>query len=104
MSKDTTTAANKNRRIRQDALREQLSMQGHEQHITDILNKLMNEAVEYDSVMVKRFEVTINTKLKLMNKYISDLKSVELSGDLQFSDMTDEQIESRIRELSAGQS
>lgn len=75
---DTATAKNKNRRLRQEALREQLSQQGHEQHITDMVNKLMNEAVEVEPPMVKRFEVAISTKLKLMNKYIPDLKQSEL--------------------------
>ncbi len=99
MAGDSATAKNKNRRIRQEALREQLSAQGHEQHIIDLLTKLMDEATEYDSVMIKRFEVVINTKLKLMNKYIPDLKSTELTGEIQISDMTEMQIEDRIKAL-----
>ncbi len=75
---DTATPKNKNRRLRQEALREQLSIQGHEQHISDIVKKLMDEAQDIDAPMVKRYEVVINTKLKLMNKYIPDLKQTEL--------------------------
>lgn len=81
MPGDTATAKNKNRRIRQEALREQLAAQGHEQHILDLLSKLMDEGQEFDSSMIKRFEVAINTKLKLISKYLPDLKQTELIGD-----------------------
>ena len=42
------TAAAKNKRIRQEALREQLQAQGHVQHVVDILDKLRNEKQEIE--------------------------------------------------------
>jgi len=78
MSRDTATAKNKNRRIRQEALREQLAAQGHEQHIIDMLSKIMDESNEIEPHMLKRFEVAINTKLKLIDKYLPGLKALEI--------------------------
>ena len=83
------TNAAKNRTIRQEALREQLSAQGHVQHIVDILNKLSDESQEIDPNMVGRYKVTVDTKLKLINKYLPDLKSTELTGEGGGSILTD---------------
>lgn len=80
---DTATAKNKNRRIRQQALREQLQAQGHEQHIVEMVDKIRDESTKIEPSMLRRYEVAINTKLKLLNKYIPDLKQtdVELTGE-----------------------
>lgn len=78
---DTATAKQKNRRIRKEALREQLQQQGHLQHVVDILNKLMDEENKLESAMVKRYKITLDTKLKLIGKYLPDLKAVEVEGE-----------------------
>ena len=75
-----TTAANKNRSIRQEALREQLSAQGHVQHVTDIAKKLTDLNGELDSVQVQRLKAAADIKLKLIGKYLGDVKAVEISG------------------------
>ena len=74
------TNAAKNKAIRQEALREQLASQGHLQHVVDILGKVSDPLLEIDPGMVKRYEITINTKLKLISKYLPDPKQIELSG------------------------
>jgi hypothetical protein len=76
-----TTAANKNRAIRQEALREQLSNQGHVQHIVEMLNEIQDLQRDLDSNDLARYKVAIDTKLKLIGKYLPDLKSVEHTGD-----------------------
>lgn len=81
MAKDTATAKNKNRRIRQEALREQLANQGHLQHVTEILDRLQDEAQEIEPAMVNRYKTVVDAKIKLMSKYIPDLKSTELTGE-----------------------
>ena len=75
------TRAQSNRRIRQEALRDQLSNQGHLQHILDITDKLSNPEEEIDNGMVTRYSKVIDTKLKLLNKYLPDLKAVEITGE-----------------------
>ena len=74
------TAAHKSRAIRQEALREQLSNQGHVQHVTDIAQKLTNLEGELDPVQVQRLKAAADIKLKLIGKYLGDVKAVEISG------------------------
>ena len=76
-----TTASNKNRAIRQEALREQLSNQGHVQHVTDIAKKLTDLENDLDSTQVQRLKSAADIKLKLIGKYLGDVKAIELSGD-----------------------
>ena len=72
------TAKHKNRRIRQEALREQLASQGHIQHVIEILDEVNDPDSEIDQNMLQRKKLVVDTKLKLINKYLPDLKSVEV--------------------------
>jgi hypothetical protein len=76
-----TTAANKNRSVRKEALREQLSAQGHVQHVVDILDEIKDLRKDLDQQELARYKVVLDTKLKLISKYLPDLKSVEHTGD-----------------------
>ena len=81
MTRDTRTGAQRNRAIRQDELREQLAAQGHLQHVVDLSNKLIDADNEMDNAMVNRTKIAIDAKLKIIDKYLPSLKSVELSGN-----------------------
>jgi len=74
------TKAQLNRQVRQEALRDQLSQQGHEQYISEIISNLSDPEMEYDSLWVQRLKAAADLRLKLMAKYIPDLKSTELTG------------------------
>lgn len=74
------TRAQLNRAVRQDSLRELLSQQGHEQYILDIVSKLSDPELEYDSLWIQRLKASAELRLKLMAKYLPDLKSTELTG------------------------
>lgn len=78
---DKATAAAKNRRVRQEALRDQLSAMGLVQHVIETAEKLNDETIEIDQLMVARYKIAIDTKLKLIAKYLPDLKQTELIGD-----------------------
>ena len=75
------TRAQANRRIRQEALREQLSQQGHAQHIIEILDEMREPGVEITSLELQKNKLIIDTKLALMKKYLPDVKQVEITGD-----------------------
>jgi hypothetical protein len=75
------TRAQMNKKIRQEALREQLSSQGHVQHVVDSIDKLEQLDEELDSTQVQRIRAAIDSRLKLVDKYLPSLKSVELTGD-----------------------
>jgi len=72
--------ANKNRAIRQEALRESLEAGGHIQHVLEICKDLDDLSVNMDNTEVQRKRAVIDTKLKLIGKYLPDTKSVELSN------------------------
>ena len=76
------TAAHKNRQIRQEALREQLSAQGHVQHVVEIAKKLAGLDNDLDQVAVARLKASADIQLKLIGKYLGDVKAVsmEISG------------------------
>jgi hypothetical protein len=78
---DSRNAATRNRQIRQEALRDQLQTQGHLQHVIDISGKLSDEAINLDREIVNRYKIVLETKLKLINKYLPDLKAVEVTGE-----------------------
>ena len=71
-----------NRAIRQENLREQLSAQGHVQHVVDNMEKMIALSVTDDNFRnsLDKYKAVNDTKLKLINKYLPDLKSTELSN------------------------
>lgn len=72
--------ANENRAIRQEALRDSLEAGGHIQHVIKICKVLDDLTSPLEAVEVQRLKVVIDTKLKLIGKYLPDTKSVELSN------------------------
>ena len=79
MARDTATAAAKNKRIRQEALRAQLASQKHVEHVVDILGKLKDESNEVEPQMVQRYKIVLDAKFKLIDKYLPTEKPTDLS-------------------------
>ena len=77
-----TTRANENRRIRQDALREQLSSKGLMQQVIESAVKLADLDTPLESIDVQRLTAANNARLALVKKYLPDLKQtdIEMSG------------------------
>ena len=80
--KQGQTRAQSNRAIRQEALREQLSSQGHVQHVIKILGKIeaLNAVDSTFSNDLAKYKVANEQRMKLVNKYLPDLKLQELVG------------------------
>jgi len=72
--------ANKERGIRQEELRRKLAAQGHEQHLIETLKKIADLDEELDSLEIQRLRAAADIRLKIMNKYLPDLKQNELTG------------------------
>jgi len=73
--------AQQNRRIRQEALREQLANGGHLQHVIDLASKLADLDTNLEPNEVQRLKAAIDAKMKLVNKYLPELKATELTGE-----------------------
>lgn len=78
MKSKGVSRANENRAIRQEALRASLEAGGHIQHVINICDELTDLDSPLEVVEVQRLKVVIDTKLKLIGKYLPDTKSVEL--------------------------
>ena len=81
MPKTGVTEANARRAIKQKELREQLSKQKLVEKVIDISKKLTDPDNTIDTAMVTRYRAAADINCKLINKYLPDLKSVEMSGD-----------------------
>ena len=75
------TRAQSNRRIRQEALREQLAQGKHVEHVIDMLENLQEPPEDFTPLDLQRVKVIIDTKLALIKKYLPDPKQVELTGE-----------------------
>ena len=73
--------AAKNKAIRQEALREQLTNGGHLQHVIDIAKQLNDGHLSLESSAIQALRASADIKLKLINKYLPDLKSMEHTGE-----------------------
>lgn len=68
------------REINREELKRYLAERGKLSYIFDNLEKLENQTVEMDSVMVSRLNASNSTRLALLKKYLPDEKSVELKN------------------------
>ena len=103
MAKTGVTRANANRRLRQDALRDQLSNQGHVQHVVDIVNEVNDPSIEYDQLMLQRKKLVIDTKLKLINKYLPDVKQQEIVDNTEVHKAMDKMSDAELEAIAKGE-
>jgi len=75
------TRAQLNRKIRQDALRDQLETKGLLQKVIDTVEEIADLGKTMDQHELNRLKTANEQRLKMVNKYLPDLKAVEISGD-----------------------
>ena len=81
MARSGQSRAEANRAIRQQALREQLAGKGLLQQAIEISEKLGDLNKELDANQISRLRAAGDLKMKLVAKYLGDVKSVELTGE-----------------------
>lgn len=79
-----TRAAN-NKSIRQEALREQLSKQKHLEQVVKNVKKFEEQGAAMEPNELQALKHATDTRLKLINKYLPDLKQVEIEGGIEHS-------------------
>lgn len=75
--------ATRNRKAKQESLRDYLEQRGKVSHVFDLLEKIEDESIEFDNDMLPRYKIAIDTRLKLLNKYIPDLRQTDLDIGVQ---------------------
>ena len=79
MPSSGVTRANENKRIRQEALREQLAGQKHVEHVVEYARKLADLDKELDGLAIQRLRAAAEIKKNLIDKYLPSLKATDLS-------------------------
>jgi len=120
MPKDSRTAAQRNRAIRQEALREQLSQQKHVEQVVENIGKIedvegfikkkINEGLKIEQIIplvksnTERLKTATELRLKLVNKYLPDLKAseVEIFGGLEESPNIPDETKGKVIKLLDG--
>lgn len=75
--KSGVSRAEANKAIRQEALREQLANGKHLEHVIEMSNKIANLDELLENNDLNRLKIASELKLKLINKYLPDLKQLE---------------------------
>lgn len=85
MARSGESRAQANKRIRQEALREQLAAQGHVQHAVDLLGKIKDlqgesETADFD---LKKYKTAFDGHIRLVDKYLptDTVTQIEGTGD-----------------------
>lgn len=97
------TVAARNKKVREEALREQLRNKGLVQQVLEISEKLNNQYLKLENSHINALKASAELKLKLVNKYMPDLKAIEHSQDPDnpISELADAELKSSIAELVA---
>lgn len=75
--------ATRNRKAKQEALRDYLEGRGLIQHIFELLEKIEDESTDVDANKLARYKTGIDTRLKLVNKYLPDLRQTDVDLGIQ---------------------
>ncbi len=94
------TRAQENKAIRQEALREQLSSAKHVEHVIEMANKIAALDEELDTLEVTRLKTASEIKLRLISKYLPDLKQQEITIDAEVTakEHTRKELEAKLSE------
>ena len=103
------TRGHENRRIRQEALRDQLSAQGHVQHLVEIANKLTDlpdpgtgkKGHELEALDIQRLRGAADIHKGLVDKYLPTLKQVDSTVEMTIADASDSELDARINQILA---
>lgn len=96
-----STVAAKNKKVREEALREQLRNKGLAQQVLEIANKLEKQHLELETSHINALKASAELKLKLVNKYMPDLKAVEHSQDPEnpIAELGNNELQAQIAQL-----
>ena len=96
------TRAALNRKVRQEALRDQLAEQCRLQHVLDNIKKMETQGASMESTELQAMKAATEARLKLINKYLPDLKQQEIehSGNVGLTDMSEDELNRKLAELT----
>jgi hypothetical protein len=81
LARSGVSRAQENRAIRQEALREQLAKKGLVQEVLKKASILADLDTQLEPNETTRLKYAIDAELRLVAKYLGDVKAVELTGE-----------------------
>ena len=82
MAADTRDVATRNRQVRQEALREYIASQRHEQQAFDAIAKMRDAPDQFE---LGKWDKVFNAHLRLLDKYLPSVKEMMLDGSLNIT-------------------
>lgn len=79
--KDSRNLATRRRQAHREEVLKKLRNAGLVQKVLEDAEKLADESIQMDSVMAARIKAANDLRLKLLGKYLPDVKSVEVTGE-----------------------
>lgn len=79
--RDTRNLATRRRQAHREEVLEKLRNAGLIQKVLEDADKLANESLNIDSVMAGRIKAANDLRLKMVSKWLPDVKAVEHSGE-----------------------
>ena len=78
MALKSSNIKSKEREVRREELNRYLQERGKLSYVFDILEKIEDEAVELEPIMVQRLSKAVDVRLALLKKYMPDMKMLEV--------------------------
>ena len=79
--KDSRNLATRRRQAHREEVLEKLRNAGLIQKVLEDADKLADESIEIDSVMAQRIKAANDLRLKMISKWLPDVKAVEVTGE-----------------------
>lgn len=77
------------REVRREELIRFLQERGKLQYVFDIIKKLEDETVELDALQIQRLRAAMDTRVRLLGKYLPDMKAIEMTAEVAVSSADD---------------
>lgn len=62
-----------------------LKERGKTQYVFDLIDKLEDESLDMDALTIQRLRAALDTRVKLLGKYLPDMKAVEMQATVAIS-------------------
>ena len=79
--RDSRNLATRRRQAHREEVLEKLRNAGLIQQVLEDANKLSDETLTLDAVMVSRIKAAADLRLKMVGKWLPDVKAVEVTGE-----------------------
>jgi len=77
------------REVRREELIIFLKERGKLNYVFDIITKLEDPTYEMDALQIQRLRAALDTRVKLLGKYLPDMKAVEMQATVAISSADD---------------